>query len=144
MKTPPPDSTLTDPFFPFTMLFRSRRIEVEHGDEHWGISAPGKIPRFCRFLAIYLHGFAICIELVVFALEGKLEVLGDVDVRCHANGSFVSRRFEPVESQVPDIAAAAAIFAGHADANRIRRSEEHTSELQPLTRSSYAVFCLKK
>src|SRR3546814_2876574 len=27
---------------------------------------------------------------------------------------------------------------------RIRRSEEHTSELQSLMRSSYAVFCLKK
>src|SRR3546814_10867136 len=26
----------------------------------------------------------------------------------------------------------------------IRRSEEHTSELQSLMRSSYAVFCLKK
>src|SRR3546814_2870885 len=28
--------------------------------------------------------------------------------------------------------------------NRIRRSEEHTSELQSLMRISYAVFCLKK
>src|SRR3546814_3624770 len=27
---------------------------------------------------------------------------------------------------------------------RLRRSEEHTSELQSLMRSSYAVFCLKK
>src|SRR3546814_9985368 len=27
---------------------------------------------------------------------------------------------------------------------RIRRSEEHTSELQSLMRISYAVFCLKK
>src|SRR3546814_5035552 len=26
----------------------------------------------------------------------------------------------------------------------IKRSEEHTSELQPLMRISYAVFCLKK
>src|SRR3546814_4503586 len=26
----------------------------------------------------------------------------------------------------------------------IARSEEHTSELQPLMRTSYAVFCLKK
>src|SRR3546814_1862114 len=26
----------------------------------------------------------------------------------------------------------------------VRRSEEHTSELQSLMRSSYAVFCLKK
>src|SRR3546814_14601048 len=29
-------------------------------------------------------------------------------------------------------------------AARHRRSEEHTSELQSLMRSSYAVFCLKK
>src|SRR3546814_4081999 len=31
-----------------------------------------------------------------------------------------------------------------AGANRNRRSEEHTSELQSLMRISYAVFCLKK
>src|SRR3546814_8586681 len=29
-------------------------------------------------------------------------------------------------------------------ARRVRRSEEHTSELQSLMRISYAVFCLKK
>src|SRR3546814_5707379 len=29
-------------------------------------------------------------------------------------------------------------------ASRVRRSEEHTSELQSLMRISYAVFCLKK
>src|SRR3546814_1153425 len=29
-------------------------------------------------------------------------------------------------------------------ANRVARSEEHTSELQSLMRISYAVFCLKK
>src|SRR3546814_2426964 len=31
-----------------------------------------------------------------------------------------------------------------ASATRQARSEEHTSELQPLMRISYAVFCLKK
>src|SRR3546814_8088426 len=30
------------------------------------------------------------------------------------------------------------------DAARVKRSEEHTSELQSLMRISYAVFCLKK
>src|SRR3546814_5010015 len=30
------------------------------------------------------------------------------------------------------------------EACRLRRSEEHTSELQSLMRISYAVFCLKK
>src|SRR3546814_8387278 len=33
---------------------------------------------------------------------------------------------------------------GHDVANKVVRSEEHTSELQSLMRSSYAVFCLKK
>src|SRR3546814_6628605 len=33
---------------------------------------------------------------------------------------------------------------GPSDTSRVPRSEEHTSELQSLMRSSYAVFCLKK
>src|SRR3546814_1587274 len=43
---------------------------------------------------------------------------------------------------------AAASIAGPAEklqpAVQIKRSEEHTSELQSLMRISYAVFCLKK
>src|SRR3546814_6989451 len=37
---------------------------------------------------------------------------------------------------------AAADYRGRG--RRLRRSEEHTSELQSLMRTSYAVFCLKK
>src|SRR3546814_3493970 len=33
---------------------------------------------------------------------------------------------------------------GHVFVNGVKRSEEHTSELQSLMRISYAVFCLKK
>src|SRR3546814_3043695 len=33
---------------------------------------------------------------------------------------------------------------GHLFNSKVRRSEEHTSELQSLMRISYAVFCLKK
>src|SRR3546814_14335910 len=40
------------------------------------------------------------------------------------------------------------VWCGHAGLprshSRVRRSEEHTSELQSLMRISYAVFCLKK
>src|SRR3546814_5075875 len=40
------------------------------------------------------------------------------------------------------------LYESHCPANignpRVRRSEEHTSELQSLMRISYAVFCLKK
>src|SRR3546814_5329102 len=34
--------------------------------------------------------------------------------------------------------------SGAVDGAEARRSEEHTSELQPLMRVSYAVFCLNK
>src|SRR3546814_7642257 len=43
----------------------------------------------------------------------------------------------------PDIAGADAI-GGHAEGRKLKRSEEHTSELQSLMRISYAVFCLNK
>src|SRR3546814_2390794 len=35
-------------------------------------------------------------------------------------------------------------LSGDRSADRVARSEEHTSELQSLMRISYAVFCLKK
>src|SRR3546814_3672530 len=41
----------------------------------------------------------------------------------------------------PDIGGMDQPFGGHGS---WRRSEEHTSELQSLMRTSYAVFCLKK
>src|SRR3546814_3507511 len=40
--------------------------------------------------------------------------------------------------EIPHLLDLVARLAGHG------RSEEHTSELQPLMRISYAVFCLKK
>src|SRR3546814_3716044 len=40
--------------------------------------------------------------------------------------------------------AVAAVLRCHGGSSWLRRSEEHTSELQSLMRTSYAVFCLKK
>src|SRR3546814_4924082 len=42
------------------------------------------------------------------------------------------------------VASIAAAGAVNALSQTVLRSEEHTSELQSLMRSSYAVFCLKK
>src|SRR3546814_7716120 len=39
---------------------------------------------------------------------------------------------------------AAGLSVRRINPNKLRRSEEHTSELQSLMRISYAVFCLKK
>src|SRR3546814_2245139 len=47
-------------------------------------------------------------------------------------------------NQVADAPQAGAREASTPLAAEDRRSEEHTSELQSLMRSSYAVFCLKK
>src|SRR3546814_8385040 len=49
----------------------------------------------------------------------------------------ISQRF-PCCSQGQEFRRSAASLLG------VRRSEEHTSELQSLMRISYAVFCLKK
>src|SRR3546814_9805702 len=59
----------------------------------------------------------------------------------------ISRRYRPrlrmSGSRVEP--GAALCHARRVPANwRVRRSEEHTSELQSLMRISYAVFCLKK
>src|SRR3546814_8424219 len=43
-----------------------------------------------------------------------------------------------------DIVASALTLLDENDQPLVRRSEEHTSELQSLMRISYAVFCLKK
>src|SRR3546814_8628212 len=45
---------------------------------------------------------------------------------------------------IDDPDAMAVLRACSVDLERLRRSEEHTSELQSLMRISYAVFCLKK
>src|SRR3546814_4566155 len=51
---------------------------------------------------------------------------------------FVARAYD-ISKQLPDV-----LKAAHAHKGASFRSEEHTSELQSLMRSSYAVFCLKK
>src|SRR3546814_10042299 len=50
----------------------------------------------------------------------------------------------PAQPRMPPMLLARIGEQLHADADAEERSEEHTSELQSLMRSSYAVFCLKK
>src|SRR3546814_6701011 len=70
-------------------------------------------------------------------------------------GCYHSHPCGPAEPSARDAAAAAPdgalwLIVGEIEDGRAarlwraRRSEEHTSELQSLMRSSYAVFCLKK
>src|SRR3546814_1581752 len=58
---------------------------------------------------------AVRMERLVSGIQRQLETQGETDVEADSIGQMV-----------------------------MDRSEEHTSELQSLMRSSYAVFCLKK
>src|SRR3546814_6175735 len=99
----PPISTLTDPLFPFTTLFRSWRRPCLSLATHL---FPSGLALFRRHRAV----------LVGVGLAEHLQRLG---------GEFCLRHL--------------------AVTVRVKlRSEEHTSELQSLMRTSYAVFCLKK
>src|SRR3546814_5738176 len=138
MRRRPPRSTRTDTLFPYTTLFRS----VDHAD------------------ADAVQAAAECVVLVaelaarVQAGEGQFharDLLLRVDVDRHA------------AAVVGPLAAAVGV-QHHVDLPRVSgqglvdrvvdhflgqvvgagRSEEHTSELQSLMRTSYAVFCLNK
>src|SRR3546814_6360399 len=122
----PPRSTRTDTLFPYTTLFRSRRAGVQGGDDGRGVGKLG--------LANALHPVAAAARhLAVDAAQtvGKPGVPGDEGGRRTGAQSAEGKLY--LSGQSP------------AHLHRaVRRSEEHTSELQSLMRISYAVFCLKK
>src|SRR3546814_6181267 len=74
----------------------------------------------------------------------KVDRAVDVDVACaHCHDRA------PTDSDLPEIVTPSADGKGRAATylgftHDSKRSEEHTSELQSLMRTSYAVFCLKK
>src|SRR3546814_3793895 len=64
-------------------------------------------------------------------LGGVFDDFPNLKVYVSHGGGFIPYQFGRIET-----------FAGLISG--VRRSEEHTSELQSLMRTSYAVFCLKK
>src|SRR3546814_16134731 len=126
----PPESTRSDTLFPYTTLFRSILTAPEPprdlGD-HPDRRDVGRIlsqPPAQRALGVGK------------AVFGKRERRGDhcLVVDCRRNRGERSRL----------CLVLAAERAQRMCGKPVRRSEEHTSELQSLMRISYAVFCLKK
>src|SRR3546814_7984052 len=118
MILPPPKSTRTDTLFPDTTLFRSAH---DRGEDRRKKKAERK------------------------RVEQHLSQDDE-----HRFG-IVDRRRMGAEPRAPDQpdrdrADQRNAHPGQADEPRRRdiRSEEHTSELQSLMRTSYAVFCLKQ
>src|SRR3546814_5190329 len=83
------------------------------------------------------HGYAATIHKAQGMTVDRTHVLATPGMDAHGSYVALSRHRDGL-----DLHYGRDDFA---DQNRlVRRSEEHTSELQSLMRISYAVFCLKK
>src|SRR3546814_5903489 len=122
----PPRSTRTDPLFPYTTLFRSRRRTAPDGGHD--ASRTRDLRRAYRSrqgnARASLHRLRAAVEL---ARGHDRSAAPAADAAWRSAASRADHR-----------------AAAHPRAATATRSEEHTSELQSLMRISYAVFCLKK
>src|SRR3546814_6344949 len=134
MTRPPPRSTRTDTLFPYTPLFRSvalHLVQVRVADTTCGVRADG--------FEHVLHGQDPVRAVVRTTLPGHDRAAvedhrRDVEPRSGHGGS--GNRLVAADQHHHRIQA----MTGYGQL----RSEEHTSELQSLMRTYYAVFCLKK
>src|SRR3546814_2115333 len=134
----PPRSTRTDTLFPYTTLFRS----IYASASGFGWSGP-----LASVGATDPHIQAFSGSTSVNGPEGaprqRVRWYGHFDVNtslCVVQGILAAllERERTGRGRLVRITMVEAAIALQ------RRSEEHTSELQSLMRSSYAVFCLKK
>src|SRR3546814_4046670 len=137
MSRRPPRSTRTDTLFPYTTLFRTEVLN----ELREGLDERGMLTRCGAVLSGYLGtaGNAAAVETAVRRLRAARAdavyccdpVLGD-----HPRGLYV-------RADVPAAMRRLIAMADVAIPNRFElRSEAQQSELQPLMRLSYAVFCL--
>src|SRR3546814_10824107 len=115
MRRRPPRSTRTDTLFPYTTLFRSLERREIVAERN-----PGAVIDAVRIDGI---GGVLC----------GIEAPGDAGDA--PTDQVFRRRIGGADRHI-------GIAFGQVE--RLVRSEEHTSELQSLMRSSYAVFCWKK
>src|SRR3546814_10802210 len=129
MRRRPPRSTRTDTLFPYTTLFRSTSPSASPGTIDWSTSPkPEAEPEICGRPGTH------CVLTRPQILARRSQILcGD-----HREGSL---GVGVLEVPVGDLAGFGEDQGGLLA--RKHRSEEHTSELQSLMRTSYAVFCLK-
>src|SRR3546814_9820108 len=121
----PPRSTRTDTLFPYTTLFRSRRLPSQAGLGAGNVDIRQRPER-------------------ADPVSGQRHV--PADHLAQGLQSRCQRHEEPLRNS-GDPRLTAEMLRGMRKVlllGDVVRSEEHTSELQSLMRISYAVFCLKK
>src|SRR3546814_936345 len=126
MIRPPPRSTRTDTLCPYTTLFRSSGGRVVEGAR---LESEYTAKPYRGFESLPLRQLPFLDRSHPFTDPRFLPILGQSGLSA-GSGPFTG------------VHRALWYFAWYRRAHL--RSEEHTSELQSLMRSSYAVFCLKK
>src|SRR3546814_5785039 len=136
----PPIATRTDTLFPYSTLFRSRsasQAALARLSEVSRLSG-GKVPAKTEMeaaVAAEARARANVDSAVASVAQARAQLSSDetnrrkAAIRSPVGGVVLSRQIEPGQTVAASFQA---------------RSEEHTSELQSLMRTSYAVFCLKK
>src|SRR3546814_1067690 len=130
----PPRSTRTDTLFPYTTLFRS----------HGGV-AQGLGQALSEAIFFDQHGQLISGSFQDYGMP-RAGDLPMIEVVSHGVPTTMNPLGAKGAGEAGAVGSLAAITNAVCDALSdlgVRRSEEHTSELQSLMRISYAVFCLK-
>src|SRR3546814_8976014 len=112
----PPRSTRTDTRLPYTTLFRSSLFDNTSSSMHAEIDS-------LRTALATMHN----------EIAGRRTEVDQQAQKLLAAGDGFSQQMSQTTGHL----------SGETD-RLLKRSEEHTSELQSLMRISYAVFCLKK
>src|SRR3546814_4230212 len=120
----PPRSTRTDTLFPYTTLFRSRRLAPFRPSRRLG-AAPRR-----RMMAAMTQYDPVGAAPLPQPGAGFTPASEEDDV-----ARRLLRPLFPADREL-------LLPAGFDAFERLARSEAHTSELPPLMRISYAVFCL--
>src|SRR3546814_8667538 len=138
----PPRSTRTDTLFPYTTLFRSpvhagtlfqgwaRRLQMR------GPLSESKMKNWQDEIKWDADGLVPAI-----AQDHKT---GRVLMMAWMNREALALTAADMASTVLNLGKGSVISVDPGQGIDVRRSEEHTSEIQSLMRISYAVFCLKK
>src|SRR3546814_1094370 len=138
MRRRPPRSTRTDTLFPYTTLYRSDgtsgrlRLCLRGDDaEHACPGCGGGHRRLPGETARRMEG-------AVDSMDRHLSESPPVD-----HDRYPDDYLRQILNDVKTIAVVGASNREIRPSYFVMRSEEHTSELQSLMRTSYAVFCLK-
>src|SRR3546814_8770799 len=136
----PPRSTRTDTLFPYTTLFRS-------------YDRLAQVPGFQIRDSEELRGLGQATGNVLFNGERPSNKADDMNTQLSRIPGGNVERIEIVDGatlDIPGLSGQVANIVYRADGIsgqfswKPQRSEENTSELQSLMRSSYAVFCMEK